>query len=187
MQGTTSIINSRPPKKQLSEQLDRLDSIIDGLVEGLPAAVAAAASEGTRLAVKDAIVEVMTNPELQGFFQNSMPSMPSTPPVETDTSRPSLWSRIKAGVAAAKSAVVSRIQATKSAVMRTYRQIVGLPITPIVVTTAAVAVTAGVVAYFAPAIGISSVVASIGGAIAALTAQAGDWFRRAARTLLATS
>jgi hypothetical protein len=48
------------PRKQLSDQLDRLDGIIDALADGLNQAVIDAAREGTRLAVKDAIVEIMT-------------------------------------------------------------------------------------------------------------------------------
>ena len=55
MTAQSTMVNGRPQRKQLSEQLDRLDSIIDGLCDGLPEAVAAAAREGTRVAVKDAI------------------------------------------------------------------------------------------------------------------------------------
>ena len=68
---TATATNGKPQRKQLSDQLDRLDGIIDALAEGLNGAVADAAREGTRLAVKDAIVEIMTNPESVGnqFFK----------------------------------------------------------------------------------------------------------------------
>ena len=46
MTASTSVINGRPQRKLLSEELDRLDSIVDAIAEGLPAAVAAAAREG---------------------------------------------------------------------------------------------------------------------------------------------
>jgi hypothetical protein len=39
--------NAKPPRKQLSDQLDRLDSILDGLGDGLNGAVADAAREGS--------------------------------------------------------------------------------------------------------------------------------------------
>ena len=60
-----TIANDKPTRKQLSDQLDRLDSILDALSDGLNGAVADAAREGTRLAVKDAIVEIMTDPTLR--------------------------------------------------------------------------------------------------------------------------
>ena len=64
----TDTMNGKPQRKQLADQLDRLDGIIDALAAGLNQAVADAAREGTRLAVKDAIVEIMTNPELRALL-----------------------------------------------------------------------------------------------------------------------
>lgn len=74
----TETINGRPKRKQLSEQLDRLDGIIDALAEGLNKAVADAAREGTRLAVKDAILEIISNPELRALLASSTPPAPVT-------------------------------------------------------------------------------------------------------------
>ena len=54
MSVTTTLTNGRPQRQQLSDQPDRLDQIITVLDDGLPGAVADAAREGTRLAVKDA-------------------------------------------------------------------------------------------------------------------------------------
>ena len=51
---TMTASNHKLPRKQLADQLDRLDGILDALSEGLNGAVADAAREGTRLAVKDA-------------------------------------------------------------------------------------------------------------------------------------
>lgn len=95
-------INGRPKRKQLSEQLDRLDGIIDALAEGLNKAVADAAREGTRLAVKDAILEILTNPELRALIApQSSAILPATvletmPPLASVGSmpKPSGW-RIK--------------------------------------------------------------------------------------------
>jgi hypothetical protein len=61
MSATATMTNGKP-RKQLSEQLDRLDSIIDVLAEGLPGAVTDACREGARAAVKDAIIEIVSTP-----------------------------------------------------------------------------------------------------------------------------
>src|SRR4051812_19026608 len=66
MSTATVTTNGRRARKQLSDQLDRLDAILDALAEGLPGAVADACREGARQAVKDAVVEILTNPELRG-------------------------------------------------------------------------------------------------------------------------
>src|SRR6187397_2744675 len=95
MTAQATLANGRPQRKLLSEQLDRLDSVIDGLCDGLPEAIAAAAREGTRAAVKDSILEVMTNPELRALFQNSATVAPAAPaPSEPVVTGPSLWTRI---------------------------------------------------------------------------------------------
>jgi hypothetical protein len=46
----TTIANGRP-RRQLGDQLDRLDGILDVLAEALPAAVADACKEGAREAL----------------------------------------------------------------------------------------------------------------------------------------
>ena len=40
---TAPVSNGKPQRKQLSEQLDRFDTMLDGLSEGLSAAIADAA------------------------------------------------------------------------------------------------------------------------------------------------
>src|SRR5271157_2019498 len=60
-----TVTNSAPPRKQLSDQLDRLDGILDALSEGLNGAVTDATREGVRLAVKDAVIELLTDPTLR--------------------------------------------------------------------------------------------------------------------------
>lgn len=70
----TATMNGKSPRKQL----DRLDTIIDALAAGLNQAVADACREGTRLAVKDVLVEVMTNPELRALIgPQAMPTAPA--------------------------------------------------------------------------------------------------------------
>jgi hypothetical protein len=58
--------NHKPQRKQLSDQLDRFEQILDGLSEGLNDAITDAARAGTTMAVKDAVIEILTNAELRG-------------------------------------------------------------------------------------------------------------------------
>ena len=77
---TTNTINR--PRKNLSEQIDRLDSILDGLSESLNEAVTTAVKEAVTSGVQHAIVEVLTNPELQQLLH---PPKPPDPPVHSPT------------------------------------------------------------------------------------------------------
>lgn len=180
MSASAAMVNGRP-RKQLSEQLDRLDSIIDGLCDGLPRAVADAARDGTRLAVRDAILEVMTNPELRALIQNLAPASAapaadvSNAPVATP---PGLWSRIKAKVAASKTAVVEHCRAAKEAVTNTTRTLSALmPLRRILLVALGVGAAVTVLSFIAPA-GVTAVLAGVGGVVTAAVAQVGSWFRR---------
>ena len=183
MTAQATMINGRPQRKQLSDQLDRLDSIIDGLCDGLPEAIAAAAREGTRSAVKDAILEVMTNPDLRAMIQNLAPAPVAAaivPPIAAD-GQPSLWSRIKAKAAAARTAVVERYRAAKEAVTTTTQMLSTLmPLRRILLVAFGVGVVVTVLGFIAPA-GVAAVLAGIGGVITAAVAQVGSWFRRSLR------
>src|SRR5438105_3404829 len=110
---TTAMAANGPVKrKQLSDQLDRLDTIIDALAEALPEAVADAARDGTRQAVRDAIVEILTNPELRGLVATVTPPAamtfePAPPePAGPIEPRPGFWARARARLSAAKAAVL---------------------------------------------------------------------------------
>jgi hypothetical protein len=108
---SATVTNSKPPRKQLSDQLDRLDLILDALSEGLNGAVADAAREGTRLAVKDAVVEIMTDPTLRARLREAAaPESAATPTPSPRT--PGFWARLKAKASQATAAVsraVSRL------------------------------------------------------------------------------
>jgi hypothetical protein len=82
---TTNTTNGRQ-RKNLADQIDRLDSILDGLSEGLNEAVATAVQQAVSVAVQQAVVEVLTNAELQRLLhpptpQPPTPPSPSPPPV----------------------------------------------------------------------------------------------------------
>ena len=193
MTATAATLNGRPQRKLLSEELDRLDSIIDSLAEGLPAAVAAAAREGTREAVKDAILEIIANPELRALLQGTAPAAKTvSAPGEPSVTRPSLWTRIKAKVAAAKAVVSIRVRAAAAAIARTARTLVrsvralvqSVPMSAVVTVTGA-SVLAAAAIHFAPT-GLTAGLAVATTAVAAGLLRLGTWFRCSAKTLLAS-
>jgi hypothetical protein len=83
----TTTNNTTRPRKSLADQIQRLDSILDGLSEGLNEAVTTAVKEAVTTGVQQAIVEVLTNPELQQLLHPptppTPPPAPPTPPAET--------------------------------------------------------------------------------------------------------
>ena len=188
----TATMNGKPQRKQLADQLDRLDAIIDALAEGLNGAVADACREGTRLAVKDAVVEILTNPELRALLvPHAAAPVTKTPAPTPEPKKPGLWSRIKAKAAAAKSAAAAfaaKVQAAVAAkvgAVTTTVAALGAAAgeAPPVRRALAVALGAGLVValvcYQMPE-AASAAVSGIGAATTAVFAQAGAWLRRAA-------
>lgn len=112
MSTTTASLNGKAPRKQLGDQLDRLDTIIDALADGLPAAVADACKEGARAAVKDAVIEILTNPELRELIAKIAPvaavNANATQPhaIPAEPTRPGLWARMKAKIQSAQDAIM---------------------------------------------------------------------------------
>ena len=182
------------PRKQLSEQLDRLDGIIDALADGLNQAVADAAREGTRLAVKDAIIEIMSNAELRAMLA---PPLAHAAPVPTSEAAPEpkkqgLWSRIKAKVEAARSAVASAVTRAKEAVIRrcviagdavvALGRMTGesLPVRRIMLVGLGIGLGVGAACLVVPQT-TAAVVGGIGATCTAVSAQVGNWLTRAVR------
>jgi hypothetical protein len=190
MSATTTATNGKPQRKQLSDQLDRLDGILDALAEGLPGAVTDACREGARAAVKDAIIEIVTNPELRALLGPA--PAPVTPTPEPDPKKPGLWSRLKAKLAAARDAVTGAARATKEAVAercRTARDTVvalgqaageALPWKRVLWVSAGIGLAVGVACLVVPHTVAAAVSAVSAGATAAVV-QAGTWLKRAAR------
>lgn len=192
----TTTTNGKP-RKQLADQLDRLDGIIDALAEGLNGAVADAAREGTRLAVKDAIVEIMTNPDLRALLAPSVappPPTPADPPAAAPPTppKPVLWARIKARISAARTAVAGTVARAKEAVVRRF-VIAGdavvalgratgetLPLRRVVLVGLGVGLLVGTACLVLPQT-TAAVVGGIGAAGTAVSVQVGNWLTRAAR------
>jgi hypothetical protein len=192
----TTTTNGKP-RKQLADQLDRLDGIIDALAEGLNGAVADAAREGTRLAIKDAIVEIMTNPDLRALLAPSIAPAPPTqaaPPAAAPPTppKPGLWARIKARISAARTAIAGAVARAKEAVVRRF-VIAGdavvalgratgetLPLRRVVLVGLGVGLLVGTACLVLPQT-TAAVVGGIGAAGTAVSVQVGNWLTRAAR------
>jgi hypothetical protein len=192
---TATASNHQAPRKQLSEQLDRLDTILDALSDGLNGAVADAAREGTRLALKDAIVEIMTDPTLRArLHEASAPPAPVSAEPATLPTRPGLWARLK-GKAGQALATVGRV-ATQlvDGAARTVRMVTDMAaqgvrglqgvgsLKNLALVGLGVGVAAGGASFLAPH-AVAVAVSGISGAVAAAAVQIGVWTRRAFRAL----
>ena len=201
----TATMNGRPQRKQLSDQLDRLDTMIDLLADGLPKAVADATREGTRSAVRDILGELLRDPEILARLREALggaapakPSQPSAPPptptVTTAPHGPGLLARVGSGLQrAAGDAVAKGGQAL--GVIRMRLREAGLraaaaietaqtfvPVRRFAATAAVVGVTVAVLSYVAPQ-GFSAVVSGIGGAVVSAAVQTYGWLRKSARSV----
>jgi hypothetical protein len=181
------------PRKQLSDQLDRFDGILDALAEGLPGAVADACREGARAAMKDAIVEVLTNPELRTLLAPPQPA--TVQPVHVtpaEPATPGLWARLKSKLAAARDTVVGAVGSARDAVVRrcvvagdaivALGQMTGeqIRVRRILLVALGVGAVVGVACLVVPQT-TAAVVGGIGATCTAVGVQVGSWLRRAAR------
>ncbi|HEY2784545.1 MAG TPA: hypothetical protein VGJ05_06165 [Fimbriiglobus sp.] len=178
--------NSRPQqRKQLSDQLDRFDEILDGLADGLNEAMADAAREGTRLAVKDAILEILSNPDLRALIARS---------AEPGPAKPSFWARLKVRVARAKAAVVEAVTPAVQFAARKVRAViepvigVGRALAGVWQWKKALLVGLGVglvttAVCLTASHGFAAVVSGIGGAVTAVAIQLGMWVKKTALKL----
>jgi hypothetical protein len=198
----TATLNGRPQRKQLSDQLDRLDTMIDCLSEALPQAVADATREGTRSAVRDILSELLRDPEilarlrdaLSGGITPAKPSEPVAPPPVPTSHGPGLLTRAGAGLQRGASVAIekgrqafakiqARVREAKDragAAIRTAQTVV--PLGRFAATAAAVGVTVAAVSYVAPQ-GFSAVVSGVGGAVVAAAVQTYRWLRKSARSV----
>jgi hypothetical protein len=78
---STDTLNSAP-RKQLADQIDRLDHILDGLGDAIPAVVGDAVRQAVRDGVQAAIAEILTNRDLLDALRPQTPTevpMPAPP------------------------------------------------------------------------------------------------------------
>lgn len=192
----TTEINGKPQRKQLSDQLDRMDAILDALAEGLPGAVTDACREGARAAVKDAIIEIISNPELRALLGSpAAPAAPTAAPEPESApapKAPGFLTRLKAVLAAARAAVAGAANAAKEAVSARCRaardtvaglgEVAGetLPWKRALWVSAGVGVAVGVACLVAPQT-VAAAVGAIGAGATVAAVQVGAWLKRAAR------
>ena len=179
MTTTATHTNGKPQRKQLSDQLDRLDRIIDVMVDDLPEAVATATREGTRQAIRDVLTEVLADPDVLARLRTTLlsvspPPIPPTPSVVTPVP-PSLpktdrFARFKSAVRSGYQRVVEEVNAVaapaKAVVSRTKNRFV-TAVTQLATTAARVTTVARVLNATLPlsrflvvALGVSLVLAA---------------------------
>lgn len=130
-----ALMNGRPPRKQLSDQLDRLDGILDCLADALPEAVRDAVRDGTQAA----LAALLSDPAHLTALRSALDATAATvtPPVTAAPASPrKLWSE-------RAQAFLDRCRAKLAGVVTKVRDVVAE------VATAAAEVTRRVRAYAA--------------------------------------
>jgi hypothetical protein len=190
---TATIPSDKQPRKQLSDQLDRLDAIIDALGEGLNGAVADAAREGTRLAVKDAVVEMMTDPALRARLHQATAPEPEAEPA-APRRRPGFWAWLTARAGQALKSLARKVVDLAASALSGARAVVATAVdavrgglglsglTKVAVAGLSAGVAAGAARYLAPQ-AVAAALSGVRGAVTAAAARVGAWTRRAARAL----
>jgi hypothetical protein len=185
---TATATNGRP-RRQLSDQLDRLDAqmeradaILDALAEGLNGAVADATREGTRVAVKDAVIELLVDPELRAALHKA-----TAPPA---AARPSVWARLRerARALAARTRAIGRaalaaLTAKAPAARRAGAAAIGMgllawKVKKIVLVGLGVGAVVAGLAYLGGH-HLAAVLSGLGAAVTTVAVRAGLWVRSA--------
>lgn len=178
--------NGRPPRKQLSDQLDRLDSVLDGLSEALNQSVADASREGVRLAVKEAVIELLTSPDLRATFHLA------TAP--TSAARPTLMQRLKSRIQKAASTVRDvimagaatismKVSAVKTAIQGSVAKTGILwQLRKVLLMGLGVGLSVAFISYVTTH-GVAAALSGAGAAATAVAVHTGLWVRKAVRRL----
>ena len=181
-----TMTNGKPQRKQLSDQLDRMDGIIDCLADALPEAVADAVKDGARQAIREAVLEALANPDLRALV--ARPVADPAPP------RPSAWTRLKWKLSTlrqrateqARPLVEATVEACRSAVPAAdaCRRVVvtAWGLKKPVALAVGVGLAIGIGCYLAPH-AVAAAASGIGGTVAVAAVQGGLWVRATARQL----
>lgn len=184
----TATTNGRP-RKQLSDQLDRLDAILDGLADALNESVAEAAKSGVRDAVREAVVQMMTDSTLRTALHEA-----TAPAVK----KPSVGERFRArvrktvasvkyAVCAAAGAVAGRVRAVRDVVRGTTTRVsLAWQLRKVVLVGLAIGLTVACVSYVTTH-GVAATIAGVGATATAVAVQSGMWVRRTVRRLALTT
>jgi len=196
----TASRNGTPQRKQLSDQLDRLDGIIDTLADGLTEAVSEAVKAGTTAALQQVLLDIVNNPTTRDLLRQTLtPEVVKPTPAETvatpetpvSTRKASFLARCKGAVvtvarrvAALPGKIVARVKGLSRKAKGLARKlnfawqlkkavVIGLGIGAAVATVAMVSHP------------LASILSGIGAAATAFAVQLGLWCRNTARQLIA--
>jgi hypothetical protein len=194
----TASRNGAPQRKQLSDQLDRLDGIIDTLADGLTEAVRDAVTKGTATALQQVLLELVANPATRELLRQTLATQTvSAAPAEAvpETAAPTTrkasflarCKRVVANAARTVAAVPGRIVIGVKGLLRKTKglarrlniawqlkkaAVVGLGIGAAVATVAMLSHP------------LASVLSGVGAAATAFAVQLGLWCRGTARQLM---
>jgi len=197
---SNTVANHRPQRKQLSDQLDRLDGLIDCLADQLPQAVADATRDGVRQAVRDVLAELLADPGVGARLRAAL--LPELAVGVTERERKPgafalLKSAARAGVTRTMETVKAvatrvkravavtrvRVRITLSRITAAYRTLTtAVPVGRFAVVAVGVGVAVAAASYLVPH-PVAAVVSGIGATVTAAAVQVGGWVRRSARSL----
>ncbi len=179
----TQPINGRPQRRQLSDQLDRLDGIIDCLADGLNQAVTDAVRDGSQAALRQIIQDGLANPATLDLLRRALAANPAPP---SRTSR--FLARCKVGITSAVrvvadtvKSVVALVTARTASVMRVCR--LGWHLKRAVAIAIGVGTLVGAVALVSHP--VATLLSGVGAAVAAFGVQTCLWIRRTTRPWIA--
>ena len=183
-------LNGRQPRKQLSDQLDRMDEMINGLEEFLPVAVADAARDGIRQAFRDVLGELVADPAMLDKLRAGLGAEATPIPA-----KPSAWARLKAVIRSAAAKVVRVVGTVRRKITTGIRttcvaaktrvarwSLVSLPVKSVLGASLAVGLVVTFVSLSAPHV-FAAIVSGVAAAITTAFVQVGRWLRRQ-RTML---
>ena len=190
---TATPTNGKPQRKPRADQIDRLADALNGAVaDALNGAVADAAREGARLAVKEAIYEVLTNPELRGLIARPQTAAPPAAPGPVPV--PSVWARLRTRLAALRACAAEAVRPAVEAAAakcRAARPVVATAKSAaalawrfkrVALTGLGVGLVTTAASYLAPH-PVSAALTGVGGTLSALAVQGGLWVRATAKKL----
>ncbi len=178
------------PRKQLSDQLDRLDEVINGMEECLPQAVAD--RDGIRLAFRDILRELVADPATLDGLRTSL-----TADLQPLAPKQSAFARLKTKMRNAAAKVVNgfRIAKVVAGIAKTYAvsrlvqrctaartrvarwTLLALPVKSILGISLAIGFVVAMVSLAAPH-HIAAKLSGFGATLTAVTVQISTWLRR---------
>ena len=195
----TASRNGTPQRKQLSDQLDRLDGIIDCLADGLTEAVRDAVKVGTTTALQQILLEAVSNQATRDLLRQVFapeatkpsPAEPApVPEAATISRKASFLARCKGTVAAVAHRVAALPGKIVAGVKGVGRKVKGLArklnfawqLKKAIVVGLGIGTAVTAVAMVSHP--LASILSGVGAAATAFAVQLGLWCRSTARQLM---